>query len=64
MGHSYGISVKEFDEVIVFSNENDFIQVVSANPQMTAIIGADEYTRNHHPGVFMAGIKAIQQPDT
>lgn len=56
MGESYGVFVAPFAEIIVFSNERDFKEIVSANPKMTAIIGADRYTKEHFPGVYIAGV--------
>lgn len=56
MGESYGVFAAPFAEIIVFSNERDFKEIVSANPQMTAIIGADGYTKEHFPGVYIAGV--------
>ena len=53
-----GFSVAEFNQIVVFSQKDDFEKIVAANPNMTAIIGADDYTREALPGVYIAGIKA------
>ena len=40
-------------------SENQYRRfIVAANPHMTAIIGADDHTREDYPGVFIAGIRA------
>lgn len=55
---SIGFSTYGYNQVILFSSENDFKEIVAANPNMTAIIGADDYTRQNFPGVYVAGVKA------
>lgn len=55
---SIGFSTYEYNQVILFSNENDFKEIVAANSNMTAIIGADDYTRKNFPGVYVAGVMA------
>ena len=52
-----GFSTAEFNQIVVFSQKDDFEKIVAANPNMTAIIGADDYTRDALPGVFVAGVK-------
>lgn len=56
MGKSYGFSPHKYNQIIVFDNEDDFKEIVAANPNMTAIMGADDHTRSEYPGVFIAGI--------
>lgn len=63
MAFSYGISAIPYSEIIIFDDEADFKKIVSANPQMTAIIGADGYTQKCFPGVFVAGVKKSQPKD-
>lgn len=58
MGKSYGFSPDGYNQIIVFDREDDFQKIIAANPAMTAIMGADDYTRCEYPGVFIAGIKA------
>lgn len=52
-----------FSQVIVFTSEGDFKEIIAANQHMTAIMGADDYTKRNFPGVFIAGIKANSQGD-
>ena len=58
MGYSYGFSPVGFNQIIVFSDEQAFKEIVAANPNMTAIMGADDHTRENYPGVFIAGVRA------
>lgn len=60
---SYGFSPMGFSQVIVFTSEGDFKEIIAANQHMTAIMGADDYTKRNFPGVFIAGIKANSQGD-
>lgn len=55
-GQSYGFCPRGFNQIIVFSDEHDFKEIVAANPHMTAIMGADELTKGMFPGVFIAGL--------
>lgn len=50
-----GISAQGYDTLIVFRDEDAFRKVIAANPNMMAVIGADDYTRINFPGVFIAG---------
>lgn len=58
MAKSYGFRPDGYNQIIVFDDERDFQRIVAANPHMTAIMGADDYTKNEYPGVFIAGVKA------
>ena len=58
-GYSCGFSPVGFNQIIVFSDEQAFKEIVAANPHMTAIIGADDHTRKNYPGVFISGVKAV-----
>lgn len=58
MGKSYGFRPDGYNQIIVFDSEDDFKKIVAANPNMTAIMGADDYTRSEYPGLFMAGVRA------
>lgn len=62
-GQSYGFCPRRFNQIIVFSDERDFKEIVAANPHMTAIIGADDHTRLEYPGVFIAGVADIPHED-
>ncbi len=55
---SYGFSAREYSQIILFRSEETFKEVVAANPNMTAIIGADDHTKEILPGVFLAGVTA------
>ena len=59
VGRSYGFRPDGYDQIIVFDNEGDFKEIVAANPGMTAIMGADDHTRQEFPGVFIAGLKEL-----
>lgn len=61
MGQSFGFSVTERTQIVVFSDEQDFCKMVAANPNMTAIMGADDFTKKNFPGVFIATIETTQQ---
>lgn len=60
---SFGFSPHDYNQIIVFSSEDAMKAVVAANPNMTAIIGADDHTKMNFPGVFLAGVKAMAQTD-
>ncbi len=63
MGSSFGFSTDGRSQVVVFSDEQDFHEIVAANPNMTAIMGADDHTRENYPGVFIATIGTTRQTD-
>ena len=63
MLHSFGFSPHDYNQIIVFSSEEAMKAVVAANPNMTAIMGADDHTKTNFPGVFLAGVKAMAQTD-
>lgn len=58
VGSAYGFSAKRYNQIIVFSDSQDFEESVSANSNLEAIIGDDENTLNEFPGVYIAGIIA------
>lgn len=58
MGQAFGFSPAEYNQIIVFSSEKDFEEIVAANPHMTAIMGADDHTKKDFPGVYIVGIRA------
>lgn len=60
MGQSFGFSVTERTQIVVFSDEQDFCKILATNPNMTAIIGADNRTKKNFPGVFIATIETTQ----
>ncbi|MGN0663934.1 MAG: hypothetical protein ACI4L5_02555 [Negativibacillus sp.] len=60
---AYGFSGWPYDQIIVFNDEEYFKQIVAANPHMVALMGADDYTKENFPGVFIAGLKSSAQPD-
>lgn len=51
MGKSIGFSPAGFNQIVVFSDENDFKCIVAANPAMTAIIEDSDHN------IYIAGIK-------
>lgn len=55
---SFGFNPAQYNQIVIFDNEDDFKKIVAANPPMKAIMGGDDYTREHFPGVFMAGVKS------
>lgn len=57
-GQSYGFNPAKYNQIVVFDNERDFQRIIAANPHMTAIMGADDYTKSEYPGVFIAGVNA------
>lgn len=63
MGQSIGFLTYGYNQIVVFLDEKDFKEIVAVNPNMTAIIGADDYTKKVFPGLFVAGIKANPQRD-
>ena len=63
MTKSYGFSTHGYNQIVVFSSEEEFNEIVAANPSMTAIIGADDCTKSEFPGVFIAGIMASTHTD-
>lgn len=60
MEKSYGFRPDRYNQIIVFDCEDDFKRIVAANPDMTAIMGADDYTKSEYPGLFIAGVKNVQ----
>lgn len=58
MGESFGFSAAHFNQIVIFNDEQDFKKIVAANSHMTAIMGADDYTRSHYPGLYIAGVMA------
>lgn len=55
---SYGFAGSAYNQIIVFKDGDAFRQILDANPNMVAIIGASEETIRNFPGVYIAGIKA------
>lgn len=55
---SYGFSTNGYDQIIVFKDPSIFAEILAANPHMTAIMGADDHTREEFPGVYIAAIRA------
>ena len=64
MSNSFGFAGRKYNQIIVFDSEDNFKKTIAANLNMTAIMGADDYTRNLFPDVFMAGIISSEQKDT
>lgn len=64
-GNAYGFCPDGYQQIIVFdfNNPDDFRAVLAANPHMTALVGGDDYTALEFPGVYIAGIRAIQSQD-
>ena len=60
---SFGFSPAQYNQIVVFTDEEDFQKIVAANPDMTAIMGADDHTKRNFPGVFIAGIMANLHAD-
>ena len=55
---SYGFAGSAYNQIIVFKDGDMFRQILDANPNMVAIVGASEETIRNFPGVYIAGIKA------
>lgn len=53
---AYGFAGAAFNQIIVFCSGEAMNAAIAANPHMTAIMGADDYTRSAFPGVYIAGI--------
>lgn len=53
---SYSFPPDGYERIIVFKDREIFEEVLAANPHMTAIMGADDHTREEFPGVFIAGL--------
>ena len=47
-----GFSPAGFNLIVIFSDENDFKDIVAANPAMTAIIEDSDHN------IYIAGVKA------
>ncbi len=58
MGKAYGFRPDGYNQIVIFDNEADFKAIMSANPDMVAIMGADGHTKRDFPGVYIAGVKA------
>lgn len=63
MGQSFGFSAHGYNQIIVFTDGEEFKEIVAANPNMMAIMGADDHTKQNFPGIYIAGIKASQPTD-
>ena len=50
MGQSFGFSPAGYNQIIIFTDEEDFQKSVSANPGMAVIIQDDRH------GVYVAGV--------
>ena len=55
---SFGFAGRKYNQLIVFRNEEAFLEVLAANPHMEAIIGASPDSKRDFPGVYIAGVKA------
>lgn len=53
---SKGIQTKNYAMVIAFNSAIDFQIALDANPNMRAIMGANDYDREHFPGVYLVGL--------
>lgn len=60
---SYGFSTAEFNQIIIFNNENELKKCMAVNPNMVLIIGGNDHTKAIFPGVFIVGLKASLQRD-
>lgn len=63
MGKSFGFSPAGLNQVILFNDEEEFKEIVAANPDMTVLMGGDGHDRKGFPNVFVAGLKASSQTD-
>lgn len=63
LGQSYGFCPEGFNQIVVFDNEQSFKDIVTNNPHMIAIVGADDLTKDMLPGVFIAGLLEISRED-
>lgn len=52
MGTSIGFSPAGFNQIVVFTDRNDFKNIVASNPGMTAIIEDSDHN------IYIAGVKA------
>ena len=52
VGTSMGFSPAGFNQIVVFSDKNDFKDIVAANPAMTAISEDSDHN------IYIAGVKA------
>lgn len=52
MGQSFGFSPSGYNQIVIFTDEENFKKTVSANPGMEVII------QNSRHRVYVAGIKA------
>lgn len=55
-GISYGFRPDRYNQIIVFQTERDLKTIVAANPNMIALMGDDDHTRENFPGVYIAGV--------
>lgn len=63
IGRSFGFSPADYNQIIIFNDEDQFKKIVTANPNMAVIMEAHDHTTGDGSGVFIAGIKASLQPD-
>ena len=59
---AYGFAGAAYNQIIVFRSGAAMNTAIAANPHMTAIMGADGYTKEMFPGVYIAGIKYEANP--
>ena len=52
MGKSFGFCPSGYNQIVVFTDEADFVKIVAANPGMTAIIQDSDHN------VYVAGVTA------
>ena len=62
-GMAVGFSGWLYDQIIIFQSAEMLWEALDSNLHMEPIIGAGGQIDKEFPGVYVAGIRAKQQPD-
>lgn len=60
---SFGFCPDGYNQIVIFTDDNEFREVLAENPNMVAITGNDPFTIENFPGVYVAGVMENSQPD-
>lgn len=60
---SFGFCPDGYNQIVIFTDGNEFREVLAENPNMVAIAGNDPFTIENFPGVYVSGVMENSQPD-
>ena len=53
---SFGFCPDGYNQIVIFTDDNEFREALAGNPNMVAIAGNDPFTIENFPGVYIAGV--------